>query len=67
MPLPKVPGVQLRTVLRIKAVCNQVTKLKVTFMRNAVSLLHLGADNFVGMVSMNVSPAEIFQQQNTVP
>lgn len=53
--------------LRIRAVCNQVTKLKVTFLRNAFSLLHLGADREFCGYSVDVSTDEIFQQQNTEP
>lgn len=40
----RAPRSPAKGCLRIRAVCNQVTKLKVTFLRNAVSLLRLGAD-----------------------
>lgn len=39
------PGSPAKGCLRIRAVCNQVTKLKVTFLKDAVSLLHLGTDH----------------------
>lgn len=38
------PRSPAKDCLRIRAVRNQVTKLKVTFLRNAVSSLHPGVD-----------------------
>lgn len=61
------PRSPAKDCLRIRAVCNQVTKLKVTFLRNAFSLLHLEADRQFCGYSVDVSPHETLQQQNTEP
>lgn len=52
--------------LGIRAGCNQVTKLKVTFLGNTVSLLHLSTDlnvSVVGRSSMDVSPNQLFDSK----